>query len=236
MTAYAGAIEEFGYRYLETDVRKTRDGVVVMFHDATLDRTTNGVGAIADWLWEDLRHLDAAWSFGEEQGYPLRSTGVHIPRLEEVFGTWPGIHVNIDLKAPGMEWAVAETIVRARRREQALVASFVDARIARFRRITQGDVATSAGTALATAAWVASRVGRPVPRQPDAYQMPFQARGARLDRRFVDAAHAAGAQVHAWVVNQRDDMERLLEIGVDGIVTDLPDVLNEVIAARAGDG
>lgn len=236
MTAFAGAVEGLAYRYLETDVRSTRDGVLVTFHDETLERTTNGVGKVADWLWDDLRHLDAAWSFGAADGFPLRGTGVGIPRLDEVFATWPEVNVNIDLKADDVEWPVAEAIIRTRRVQKVLIGSFSDRRIARFRRVTKGAVATSAGTAVSIAAWAASRVGRPLPSRPDAYQLPFAARGARLDERFVDAAHASGAQVHAWTVNERSDMVRLLDIGVDGIVTDRPDVLNEVMAARTSDG
>lgn len=236
MTAFSGAVEGLGYRYLETDVRATRDGVLVTFHDETLERTTNGVGSIADWLWDDLRHLDAAWSFGAEEGFPFRGTGIGIPRLDEVFATWPEVNVNIDLKADGIEWQVAEAIIRSRRVQKVLIGSFSDRRIARFRRVTRGTVATSAGTAVSVAAWAASRAGRRLPSRPDAYQLPFAARGARLDRRFVDAAHASGAQVHAWTVNERTDMERLLDMGVDGIVTDRPDLLNEVLAARTGDG
>lgn len=236
MTAFAGAVEELGYRYLETDVRATRDGVLVTFHDETLERTTNGVGKVADWLWDDLRHLDAAWSFGAAEGFPLRGSGIGIPRLDDVFTTWPDVNVNVDLKTDGIEWSVAEAIIRSRRAQKVLIGSFRDRRIARFRRVTRGAVATSAGTAVSIAAWAASRAGRPLPSRPDAYQLPFASRGARLDRRFVDAAHASGAQVHAWTVNERADMQRLLDMGVDGIVTDRPDLLNEVVATRTGDG
>ena len=231
MTAFAGAVE-VGYRYIETDVRVTRDGVVVVFHDADLDRTTNGTGKIADWDWEDLRHLDAGWSFGADDGYPHRGTGVGIPRLDDVFATWPELYVNIDLKAPRSEWAVAEAITRAGRRSSTLIGSFHDRRIAKFRRITRNEIATSAGPAAAVAAWAASRSRRRLVRKVDAYQLPFDARGARLDRKFVAAAHAAGAQVHAWTVNAAADMSRLLDLGVDGIITDRPDILNDVVQRR----
>ena len=236
MVAFAGAVEDLSYRYLETDVRATRDGVLVTFHDATLQRTTNGVGDVADWLWEDLRHLDAAWSFGADDGFPLRGTGVRIPRLDEVFATWPAVNINIDLKDDNLEWPVADAVIRSRRVQKVLIGSFSDRRIARFRRVSRGAVATSAGTAVSVAAWAASRLGRRLPARPDAYQLPFAARGAQLDRRFVDAAHNAQAQVHAWTVNERVDMERLLDLGVDGIVTDRPDLLNEVVASRRGNG
>ena len=167
MTAIAGAID-LGYRYVETDVRMTRDGVVVLFHDATLERTTNGAGKIVDWLWEDLRHLDAGWSFAVDGDYPHRGCGVGIPRLDEVFATWPDLHLNLDLKAPRIEWAVAEVIIRSNRSRATLIGSFHDRRIARFRRITRGTVATSAGPRVAVAAWMASRRGRRLPARVDA--------------------------------------------------------------------
>ncbi len=234
MTAFAGAVG-MGYRYIETDVRLTRDEVVVAFHDPTLERTTNGAGAIADWRWEELRHLDAAWSFDPAGDHPLRGDGIGIPRLDEIFATWPDVCFNLDLKAAGIEWAVAETIARAGRQDSVLVGSFHDRRIGKFRRITGGEVATSAGSAVAAAAWAASRIGRALRTAVAAYQLPYEAPGANLDERFVHAAHAAGAQVHAWTVNNAVDMDRLLDMGVDGVVTDRPDILNDVLRHRGAD-
>jgi glycerophosphoryl diester phosphodiesterase len=231
MTAFAGAVE-LGYRYIETDVRMTADGVVVAFHDATLERTTNGRGAVVDWRWEELQHLDAGWAFGADLGHPLRGRGVRIPRLDEVFAAWPDVHFNIDLKAPGIEWAVAEVIAKAHRQDSTLIGSFRDRRIAKFRRITNGTIATSAGPRGSVAAWMASRTGRGIWQPVAAYQLPFETPAARLDRRFVEAAHSANAQVHAWTVNDAVDMEHLLDIGVDGIITDRPDVLNDLLRQR----
>lgn len=233
-TAFGEAVD-LGYRYIETDVRMTNDGIVVVFHDETLERTTNGRGRIVDWRWEELRHLDAAWSFAPERGHPLRNEGIGIPRLDDVFSTWPDVCFNLDLKAPGIEWAVAEVIARSKRQDSVLVGSFHDRRIAKFRRVSGGEVATSAGPRVAMSAWLASRTGRPIRTKVAAYQLPFEAPGFRLDRRFVDAAHAAGVHVHAWTVNGAVDMDRLLDMGVDGIVTDRPDVLNEVLRMRGID-
>jgi glycerophosphoryl diester phosphodiesterase len=160
--AFQGALD-LGLRYIETDVQVTSDGVPVVFHDDTLQRTTNGVGRVGAWVWEDLRHLDAAWSFDAERGFPLRGTGVGISRLDDVLTTWPEAYFNLDLKAPGSEWAVAEVVRRTGRQESVLIASFSDRRIARFRRITKGVVATSSGPATAGRALLASRLGRPAP-------------------------------------------------------------------------
>ncbi|CAN5517996.1 glycerophosphodiester phosphodiesterase [soil metagenome] len=231
--AFQGAVD-LGYRYIETDVRITADGVVVVFHDPTLTRTTNGMGRVDAWAWDDLRHLDAAWSFGADRGYPRRGTGVGISRLDDVLAAWPDIHFNIDLKSPRMEWAVAEVIRRTRRQDSVLIAAFSDARIARFRRITRDAVATSAGPRTTARALVASRVGLPAPRGPVAYQVPFDNRALPIGRRFIDAAHAASAQVHMWTVNEENDMRRMLDAGVDGIVTDRPDRLNTVLGFDRG--
>ncbi len=226
--AFQGAVD-LGYRYIETDVQITADGVVVVFHDPTLDRTTNGVRRVDAWQWDDLRQLDAAWSFAADQGYPLRGTGVGISRLDEVLTTWPRVNFNIDLKVPRMEWAVAEVVRRTGRQDSVLVASFSDARIARFRRITKGTVATSAGPRAIARALIASRIGRAVPAGPVAYQVPYDNRALPIRRRFIDAVHAAGAQVHVWTVNEEAVMRRMLDVGADGIITDRPDLLNGLL-------
>lgn len=232
--AFQGAID-LGYKYIETDVRITRDGVVVAFHDATLERTTNGTGAVSAWDFEDLQRLDAAWWFDEENGYPLRGTGVKVRPLAEVFATWPDAFFNIDLKGPGLEWAVADVIKRHGRASSTLIGSFVDHRIAKFRRITRGSVATSAGPATVLAMVAASRLGRTIRRPVQAFQLPFDYRSVPVDFKLIDAIHDAGAQLHTWTVNQAADMHRLLDLGVDGIVSDRPDILNEVLRERGHD-
>lgn len=226
--AFQGAVD-LGYRYVETDVRITRDGVVVVFHDATLERTTNGAGKVSQWAFEDLQRLDAAWWFDEAGGYPLRGRGVRIRTLEEVFEMWPDVRFNIDLKSPNMEWVVADLIKRHGRDETTLIGSFVDRRVARFRRITRGGVAVSAGPSTVAAMWAASRLGRTIRRPVAAFQVPFDYRSLPIDRKYVGAIHQAGAHIHTWTVNEPEDMRRLLDLGVDGIVTDRPDLLNEVL-------
>ena len=231
--AFQGAVD-LGYTYLETDVRITRDGVVVVFHDETLERTTNGAGPVDRWDFADLQQLDAAYWFDEADGYPRRGTGVRVRALAEVFELWPEAHFNIDLKGPDLEWVVADLIKRHSMEHKTLIGSFVDHRIARFRRITRGGVATSAGPGSVLAMVTASRFGRNVPTRAQAYQLPFDYRSVPIDRRLIAAIHAAGAQLHTWTVNEAVDMHRLLDLGVDGIVSDRPDVLNDVIRDRGG--
>lgn len=222
-----------GCRYIETDVQITADGVVVVFHDDRLERVTNGTGWIRDWRYEDLLGLDAAYNFDAAGGFPLRGTGVAIPSLADVLHRYPDLRFNIELKAPNMERQVAQIIKRQRRERTTLVASFSDRRLMRFRRVSAGSVATSAGRVVATLMWFMSRIGRSFSHAAIVYQLPFDYRVLTFDRQLVKCIHAAGAQVHAWTVNDAADMHRLLDIGTDGIVTDRPDILNEVLAARA---
>ncbi len=232
--SFQGAVD-LGYRYIETDVRITRDGVVVAFHDASLDRTTNGTGDVRDWDLADVQRLDAAWWFDEEDGYPLRGTGVKVRPLAEVFDLWPDVLFNIDLKGPGLEWAVADVIKRHGRDHSTLIGSFFDRRIAKFRRITRGEIAVSAGPSAVLAMVAASRLGRSVRRPVAAYQLPFDYKTVPIDRKLIDGIHRADAQIHTWTVNEASDMHHLLELGVDGIVTDRPDTLNEVLRERGHD-
>jgi glycerophosphoryl diester phosphodiesterase len=232
--AFDHAVEDYGYRYVESDVQLTADGVVVVFHDDTLDRCTNGEGKIVDWRWDDLRHLDAAYNFTPDgESFPLRGSGIAIPRLDDTFDRYPDLCLNIDLKANGSEWPVAEVVKRMSREDKVLVGSFSDRRIARFRRITRGRVATAAGPRDSIAMFAASRVGRGLPARGDAYQLPSKAGGVSADGQLIDAVHRAGKQIHLWTVNERRDMEKFLELGVDGIITDRPDILNEVMEDMA---
>lgn len=232
--AFDIAVGDLNYRFVETDVQITRDGVVVVFHDDTLERCTNGVGRVDEWLWDDLRHLDAAYTFSPDgESCPLRGAGISIPRLDDTFDRYTEVCFNVDLKAPKSEWAVADVIKKMGREDATLIGSFSDRRIARFRRVTKGRIATSAGPRDALAMYAASRVGRSVPSRADSYQLPARARWAAVDQRLVDAVHSGGKQIHVWTVNEADDMVKFLDMGVDGIITDRLDVLNEVIGERA---
>ena len=187
------------------------------------------------WDFADLQRLDAAWWFNEAEGYPLRGTGVRVRSLDEVFATWPDTRFNLDLKSRNLEWPVADLIKRHRREDSTLVASLSDYRTAKFRRIARGTVATSAGWSSTAAMLAASRVGATVRRPVDAYQLPFDYRSCPIDSKLVTAIHAAGVQLHTWTVNEAADINRMLDLGVDGIVTDRPDVLNDVLRQRGHD-
>jgi len=232
MRAFQGSMD-LGFRYLEIDLHVTADGRVVVFHDDHLDDLTNGIGKVWEREWDHLATLDAAYWFDPEHDYPLRGTGVGVPLFADAVGVFPGALWNLDLKQRGIEQAVADEIARLHLEERALIGSFHDSRIRQFRRITGGRVATSAGPGETARAMASVRVGRLPGGRADVFQVPESVGPLKVaGRRFVEAAHGAGKQVHVWTINDQDTMHRLLDLGVDGIVTDRPDLLNDVLKER----
>ena len=225
MTAFQGAVD-LGYRYLEIDVHVSSDGRVVVFHDDSLERLTDGVGKVWVRTWDELQSLDAAHNFKPKDGFPLRSTGLKIPLLEDLLATFPEALLNVDLKQAGIEEVVAAEVQRLHAEDRVLIGSFRDWRIREFRRLTQGRVAVSAGPREMARAVAACRVGLPIRGVADALQIPRRIASARL----IASAHKSGKQVHAWTVNEPDQMKALLAMGVDGIITDRPDLLNDVVS------
>jgi glycerophosphoryl diester phosphodiesterase len=225
---------------LELDIQTTREGEIVVIHDTTVDRTTNGSGPVSAYSLDELRWLDAGYRFTPDGGrtYPYRGQGIAVPRLREVFERFAGLRVNIDLKesSPARERRLWELIQECGAEDRVLVASGdLHEPIVRFRRLEGGRVATSASAReirafiLAVGAHVSGWL-RPA---YDALQVPEVYRNIRLvSRRTVAAAHRRGLAVHVWTVDERADMERLLDLGVDGIMTDRPDVLAQVLAGR----
>lgn len=224
MAAFAAAVD-LGYRYVETDVHATRDGVVVAFHDETLDRVTDGAGRIADLPWSVVSRARVA---GTEA----------VPTLEELLGTWPDLRVNIDVKSPGAIEPLVRALERTSAHDRVCVTSFSDARRRAVERALSRPVTTSAGqgTAARFRLAVAARLrgaARGALARVDGLQVPeWQGRIPVVTRAVVDAAHAAGRFVHVWTVNHPADMTRLLDLGVDGIVSDRADVLRDVLRAR----
>ena len=226
-----------GCRYLETDVNLTKDGVLVTIHDATVDRTTDGSGLVRALPVAELKRLDAGYRFSPDGGrtYPFRGQGATIPTLAEVVDAFRRVFVNIDLKQHDgtMIEAMAAFIEERGLHDRLLIASFADGTIRSFRERTQGRVATAAAAWETRRFWLASRLGltRLVRPAYDALQVP--PRMGRLtvtDRRFVSAAHRRGLHVHVWDVDEPMEMRRLLALGVDGIMSDRPDLLLEVQA------
>lgn len=230
--AFQNAVD-LGYRYLETDLHRTSDGVLVTFHDDTLDRTTEGAGPISRLTWEELSRLDAAYHFAPHEDFPRRGQGVRVPSLVEVLETFPDVKLVLDLKGPGFEAELAGLLTAHGAEDRVIVGAFSDTRLARFRRASRGRVATSSGPAETIAIWTASRIGRPLRTRADALQVPEDFAFVVLaDSKLVAAAEAAGKQVHVWTVNDPDHMARFLDAGVHALITDRPDTLKQLLESR----
>jgi len=236
---------------LELDVHATADGHVVVCHDATVDRTTDGHGAISALSLARLRQLDNAYwwvpGFVVAPGrpaaeYPLRGRApadreLGVVTLDEVLEAFPGVVLNLDIKqtapvVPAYEEAVVRILRSHRRTDDVIVASFNDASTEAVRKLAP-EIATSAGTLGVAAFWRAAHAGEiPGPTPFVALQVPVQTAGVTVcDATLVDAAHRAGLAVHVWTIDDRDEMARLLDLGVDGIMSDVPTAAVEVIAA-----
>jgi glycerophosphoryl diester phosphodiesterase len=217
-----------GAHALELDVRLTRDDHLVVIHDATVDRTTDGTGAVGSLSLDDIRRLDAAFNYSADDGqtFPLRNSGVTIPRLTEVFERFPNTPVNIELKDDSL--AAAETLCRLVREcgttPNIIVASFHSKVIRHYRSICpETPTAAAAGEVWRFALLSQLRLENVYRPRAAALQVPQNAYGFRLvTPRFIEAAHRWGLKVHVWVVNHPEEKQKLFNIGVDGIMTDFP--------------
>lgn len=216
MAAFGRAVE-LGYRYLETDVRVTSDGVALAFHDGSLDRVTDRAGRIDRLSWREVRQARIG---GREP----------IPLLVDLLAAWPDTRINIDVKAEsGIEPTVA-AIRSTGTLHRVCVGAFSSTRVAAVRRALGSQLCTSLGPREVI------RLRLPV--RPHRFsaacaQVPLTlGRRAFTDARFVRAAHSAGLQVHVWTVNERSEMIRALDLDVDGIMSDRGDVLRDVLISR----
>jgi glycerophosphoryl diester phosphodiesterase len=237
---------------LELDVHATADGVVVVCHDATVDRTTPDVGAIATMAWTQLETLDNAhwWVPGEvvapdraeheyvHRGKAPTERSFGIASLRDVLTEFPDVFLNLDIKqtAPAVEpyeQLLADLLREFGRTDDVIVASFDDRATDAFAAIAP-EISTSCGTMLTTAFWQAVHDDTPLPdARHCALQVPAAAGGVVVvDERFVGRAHEHGLAVHVWTIDEPAEMERLLDLGVDGIMTDRPSVLEAILQRR----
>ena len=236
MTAFQGAAD-LGYRYLETDIRISSDGVVMVIHDATLERTTNGKGKVRAHTAADLQQLDAGYRFESDAESVYRDHGIGIPTLEELLTTYPEAVVSIDMKENGLEAPLAALIKRLGAADRVIVGSFSGARISRFRTLTGQSVATGSGRAEMARFLLNSRLGRPTTLTADVLMVPVTYGPLTLvDRKTVSAVHAALKLMIVWTIDDSEEMTRLLDLGVDGIITDRPDILRGVMERRGNGG
>nr|WP_203716981.1 glycerophosphodiester phosphodiesterase [Asanoa siamensis] len=211
-----------GYRYVETDVHGTRDGVAVVFHDSDLRRVTGQPGQIRNMTIKDLEAVRVNGSAA-------------VPRLDDVLAAWPQVRFNIDVKAaPGIAPTV-QAVKDAKAADRVLLASFSDSRLARIRALAGPEIATSLGMRGVTRLWLASRRNSKIRMHPSVVAAQVPPRYGRLtvvDRRFVAYTQKLGLQVHVWTIDEPEPMHHLLDLGVDGIMTDRVDVLRDVYIAR----
>lgn len=206
---------------VELDVRATADGQLVVFHDDTLDRITDARGLIAELPFNEVRQARIA---GRER----------IPTLTEVLDACPDVMVNIDPKSDGAVGPLLDVLAETDAYHRVCIASFSQQRLETIRQATPDTLTTAAGPReirrLATRSMTRRRAART---NGDVVQVPLRHRGISLvTTRFVAAAHAAGLEVHVWVIDDEAEMVQLLDMGVDGIVTDRPDVLRAVFRQR----
>ncbi|MGH8871592.1 MAG: glycerophosphodiester phosphodiesterase [Acidimicrobiia bacterium] len=232
MEAFSGAVS-LGFRHLETDLHLTSDGVLVCLHDHTVDRTTDGSGPVSDLTFDELALLDAGYRHLGVEGHLFRGRGLRVPSLEEALLAFPDVSFVVDLKTDDLVGPLSQLIERLDLHDRLIVGSFADHRLEEFRVASGGRVATSTGAALSRSWVFSSKIGRGVECEATALQLPRRSRGlAVVDRRLVNTAHARGLQVHVWTVNDPAEMIELLDLGVDGIITDRPDLLKEVLERR----
>ena len=215
---------KLGYRYLETDVHLTLDGVLVAFHDEQLDRVTDATGRIAELPYAVVSRA--------------RINGIDpIPTLSELFEAFPSTRFNIDAKSAGAVDALVRTIADHDAYDRVCVSSFGIRRLHRLRRLL-GNRAASAASSVGIALnyfvpWLTAVLDSPAP----VLQMPVDRRvfGIRLELltdRLLRTAHQHGKQVHIWTIDEEPELERLIDAGVDGIFTDRPDTLKSVLQRR----
>jgi glycerophosphoryl diester phosphodiesterase len=257
LAAFRAAVDR-GYGYLELDVRTTRDGVLMVFHDEVLDRVTTGSGRISDHTWEELtriRVIDPALAGTRAlpggAGHPGAGAGSspsgaavgtyegeHLLRFEDLLTEWDDVRLNVDLKDDAAAGAIAAIVARHDAWDRVLVASFHDSRRRMFTRAAGRRVAMSGGALAIGALVLAAPLGltRFVGRRLahiQCVQVPVrQGPVTVVTPRFVSRCQAAGLQVHVWVVDDPAEMERLLALGVDGLMTDDVEALASVMEAR----
>ena len=219
---------------LEFDVHLSRDGVVVVHHDSTLERTTSGQGALEQFTAAELAKLDACCNFSDGSGrHPYRGSGFGIPTMREVLLRYPTAQLIVELKRGGarLAHAVVDEIRAARAIDRVAVGSFHSSAVRAVRAyepaLRTGAAALETRLALYRS-WVGWPLGQTAYRE---FQVPTRSGPTPIvTRRFVNHAHRAGLSVKVWTVNTESEMRRMLDYGVDALITDRPDLARRVLA------
>ena len=240
------AMEEavtLGVDVLEMDVHQTVDGVLILMHDDTVDRTTDGSGTIKEMTLAEIEQLDAGhyWTDDEGQSYPYRDQGITVPTLESIFMAFPEVPMNIEIKPDDTAVAadMCALIQSYDMEEKVLIGSFHDDALQGFREVCP-TVATSMTQSEIQPFWILNTIGLSALYQapaesfqvPRTANLPVLGEVTVLTERFVQNANDHNIEVHAWTINESDEMERLLDMGLNGIITDRPDRLQELLETQ----
>jgi glycerophosphoryl diester phosphodiesterase len=235
LVAFGAAVERWRTDMLELDVHLSQDGALVVSHDPTVQRCTDGEGRIAELRWPELERLDAGYHFSADGGrtHPFRGRGVKLALLQDVLRTFTGVRLNVEVKAeaPGVEAEVASVLRREGAVDRVCLGSELDDLAARLVEVLPEACHFYPRDAL-TALVVAFKSGAEPPDDPryQVLDMPLDYGEVRLvDRALLDAARRLGRWVNVWTVDDVPTMQALVELGVGGIMTDRPDLLRSVL-------
>ncbi|WP_159587826.1 glycerophosphodiester phosphodiesterase [Chelativorans xinjiangense] len=209
-----------GYRHIETDIQASRDDVAVIFHDDTLERLTGRPEPVGALAWSDLEHMSTLG-------------GGRLAKLEDVLSVWPDCYFNLEPKSDAAVSPIAEAVARCNALDRVCVGSVDQRRVKRLREMLGPDLCWSPAHFGVTRLWLAGwgfHIGRlsfPVVQVPRTYG-PLEV----VTPRFVEAAHALGIDVHVWTVDAEEEMDEVADFGVDGVMTDRPSLLKEVLQRR----
>ena len=231
-----GAAVEIGAHYIELDVHCTRDGEVVVVHDDRLSRIASDDRLVREVTMAELEAIDAAFNFSRDGvGFPFRGQGIRVPRLAEVLRSWSELRFVVEFKPsdPAIADATLEVVRRTGMSGRVLFASEHLAPIARARALAPQVPTNLTATEILAFMQALSSGARPSVATGDALQIPPEHRGLKLATpEVVAAAHQSGLEVHVWTINEQAEMETMLSIGVDGIITDYPTRLLTLLHSR----
>lgn len=235
--AYKRAIN-LGVDMLELDIHRSLDGELIVIHDSTVDRTTDGSGAIVAMTLEEIKKLDAGfrWTNNGGKTFPFRGQGIQIPTLREVFQAFPDIKINVEPKyeTPSPVAPLCSLIKEFNREDKIIVGSFRDEVLEDFRK-TCPNVATSASPSEATFFLARYKIGLSQNSSPQMQVLQIPQRIGSLqivDENYIKAIHERDLDVHVWTINDVEDMKELIKIKADGIMTDYPDRLLELLKSE----
>lgn len=219
----------FGSDILETDVRLSKDGVVVVFHDKKVDRTTNAQGKVRNFTFKQLKQLDAAYRFTDSQGTRYADRGIRIMSLDELFARYPKVGINIDIKDNCLlaAKAVAGCIYRNTHDQPINVGSFHGPVVRHFRSLQTGVSTAATRGEVAHLLFNSPKSWKP---EYQCLQIPASYRGIPLaGKNFIKRVQAKGLSINYWTINETEQMRSLLSKSVDGIVTDRPDLACQIL-------